>query len=261
MKKIAAKFLLASSILGCLSIQSALAVDNLFPGSLFPDDKSKPMFNDFNVDTPATISSKSKDPEVAKKELKEVISRDDEQMRREMQKVASWLQEYCMRNLNRFPGVYGSSGTIGRAAEVQLTELVGPNPYANTSGYINNRELNGLSPGLSYYYNSDGTPAADSPMANDEWTAELTADNAHRIQLQMDQNASSGEIDQFKNSPPDSMNATPGTICAAGNSQGYLYVWAAGSDGKPLKDYNGKPYIISAQTGTNVNDQGQEAGY
>jgi hypothetical protein len=182
-------------------------------------------------------------------------------MRRQIQKVASWLQEFSLRNLNRFPGTYGSSGTIGRAAEVQLTELVGANPYAGVNAPVKDRELNGLSPGLSYYYNSDGTAVTSSPMANDEWTAELTADNAHRIQLSMDTNASDGELDSFRNDPPDSMQGVPGTICAAGNGQGYLYAYGIGADGKVLKDFNGKPYIVSAQTGNNVNDQGQEAGY
>lgn len=46
-------------------------------------------------------------------------------MRQQMQKVASWLQEFSLRNQNRFPGVYGDWGTIGRRAQVQLTILVG----------------------------------------------------------------------------------------------------------------------------------------
>lgn len=254
--------LLTGSILILSSCQSVLADDNLFSDKLFPDEKSKPLFGDFNGSSGSVSSNrKPKDPAAAKKAYDEMISHEDDELRQQTQKVAGWLQEFSLRNQNRFPGVYGSSGTIERAAEVQLTELAGPNPYANATTGISSQGLNGLSPGLSYYYNSDGTPVSGSPIANSEWTAELTADNAHRISLSMDESANNSQIDQYRDNPPDNWQAPPGCISAAGNGQGFIYVWAAGIDGKPIKDYNGKTYIVAANTANNVEDQGQEAGY
>src|SRR5271170_6285740 len=108
MKRIAVALLLAGPVLG-LSVP-AFAVDNLFPGNMFPDENSKPLFPDFNASQPVKINKAGKqDPEAAKKAYQETIARDDEQMRKEMQKVASWLQEFCLRNQNRFPGVYEGS--------------------------------------------------------------------------------------------------------------------------------------------------------
>ena len=252
--------LMAGLLLG-LSCQSIAVADDLFPDNLFPEDKGKPLFPAFTFDAPTVQSSKQQDPAAQKKVFKERIGRADEQMRQQMQKVAGWLQEFSLRNQHRFPGEYGSSGTISRAAEVQLTELAGGNPYAGAYTGVESQELNALSPPLAYYYNNNGTPVDNSPAANDEWTAELTAENAHRIHLQMDGSASPGEVDSMRNDPPSSMQAVPGMITACGNGQGYLYVWGAGIDGKPLKDYDGKLYIITAQTSTTVEDQGQAANY
>lgn len=243
--------------------QQAIALDDPFPGSLFPTDKSTdnaPLFPDDK--TPDSSAAKPKvDTAEIKKEMKARVDRADEQMRSQIQKVAQWLQEFSMRNQNRFPGVYGDSNTIERASEVQLTELVGPNPYVGAQGSINAGELDGLSPGLANFYNSDGTPVAGSQIANDEWTSELTADNAGRIQLQMDQSAARTTLNSYRTDPPLNWQAAPGTIVGSGNGQGFLYVWGAGIDGKPVKDYNGSVYIVEAQTGSNVNDPNQEAGY
>lgn len=262
---------LASLVLIAACAQPVFALDQLFsddkmfdPEKTFADENKKPLFADWSATGPQAQVTKqtAMSPEERKKMHDRLLERENDMLRAQVQKVASWLQEFCLRNLNRFPGVYGSSNTIGRAAEVQLTELVGPNPYVSANdGAIQDRELNGLNPGLTYNYNSDGTPIAGSPLANDEWTAELTADNAHRIQLQIDASASPGELDSFRRAPPSSMVASPGTIVGAGNSQGFLYVWAAGADGKPLKDINGSVYIVSSNVADNVEDVGQEAGY
>lgn len=220
-----------------------------FPGSLFPSDNSS---------APST-SKPAPDQSAIKQAAQQRIQHANDSMRNQIQKVASWLQEFSLRNQNRFPGVYGTSDTIERACEVQLTELVGPNPYGSGSdGSVAAQELNGLSPGLSYYYNADGTPATGSPLANDEWTSELSADSAHRINLQMDQSSSAATLDSYKSDPPLNWQAAPGTITAAGNGQGFFYVWGAGHDGKPVRDYNGKVYIVKANTGGAGN---QEAGY
>lgn len=261
MRSTFAALVLLSSVLA-LNAPNAFADDNLFPDNLFPDDKSKPLFSDFTMDKAKSSSSSSKNPDAQKKELKAMVSRADNAMRREMQNVASWLQEFSMRNQNRFPGQYIGSGDLGRAAEVQLTELVGPNPYASASGYVQAQGLNGLSPGLAAYYNSDGTPVSNSPLANDEWTSEIDANNAHRIQLLLDSGASDGEIASDRSDPPLSWQAAPGTITACGNGQGFIYVWGAGIDGKPLKDFDGKTtLILTALTGNTTGDQGQEAGF
>ncbi len=252
-------FLAASTLVFFLYCQPVMAVDNLFPSSLFPDEKSNS--NSSGKSSDSSDSSNKSSSSQAMPAYKEMLAHADQQMRAEIQKVASWLEEFSLRNQNRFPGVYGSSGTIERAAEVQLTELAGPNPYDAVAQAVQSRELNGLSPGLAYYYNPDGSPVSSSPLANDEWTAELSADNAQRIHLSMDQSASQQELDSFKADPPLNLQASPGTITGSGNGQGFLYVWGAGMDGKPVKDFDGKPYFAVAQTGNTVNDQGQEAGY
>lgn len=258
--------LIASSILALSACQSALALDNLFGGNnnMFPEESlDKPLFSEFKL-TNQTVSNPlmKKDPAAAKKAFQDMVSRDDDQMRDQMQKVASWLQEFSLRNQNRFPGVYGSSNTIERAAEVQLTELVGPNPYANAAAAVQDRELSGLTPGLSYYYNADGTPNTGGPLANDEWTAELTADNAHRVQLGMDEGITNTSIEGYRQSAPMNWQGAPGTINGRGDGQGNLYVYGIGVNGKPLKDAGGQStYLIFTQTANNVEDQGQEAGY
>ena len=243
-------FLVGLMSIGFAATQaSADDLQEPFPGALFPDNST-------------SSSSKPADPSAVKQAAQERIQHANSTMRNQIQKVASWLQEFSLRNQNRFPGVYGSSDTIERACEVQLTELVGSNPYGSGgSGGIASAELNGLSPGLSYYYNSDGSPATGSPLANDEWTSELTADSAHRINLQMDQSMTKSTLNYYRTDPPMNWQAAPGTITAAGNGQGFLYVWGAGYDGKPVKDYDGKVYIVDANTASTTNDGAQEAGY
>lgn len=256
-----AQTILSSIFLLCSA--SSVHADELFGNSLFPADSDKPLFSDFSMTSQSNKKSNSGASAAAKQaQLKEIVDSADNSMRNQMQKVAGWLQEFCLRNQNRFPGNYGSSGTIERAAEVQLTELVGSNPYAGAVGAVQDGELNGLSPGLSYYYNSDGTPNTAGPVANDEWTAELTADNAHRIKLAMDQSISQNTLEEYRKSPPLNWTGQPGTIYGYGDGQGNLYVWGAGFDGKPIKNPGGVgTYILFAQTANNVEDQGQEAGY
>ncbi len=272
MRGIIRSLVLAGTILIASSGQSAQALDQLFaddkmfdPGKSFQDENSKPLFADWSAAGPQmkiNSAAPKMTPEQIKAAHQKLVEREDDLMRSQVQKVASWLQEFCLRNQNRFPGVYGDSNTIQRASQVQLTELVGSNPYVNgNNDSIQDRELNGLPPGLSYNYNSDGTPVAGSPLANDEWTAELTAQNADRVQLSMDQSASPGSVDQLRRDPPSSMYGAPGTIYGFGNGQGYLYVYGIGADGKPLKDITGGTYIVSSNVADNVEDTGQEAGY
>jgi hypothetical protein len=261
MRRTAVALFLAGALLGLSACQSALAADSLFPDSLFPDDQNNSFPPDLNVDQSVKTIKQTRDVEAARRAYKDMVERDDQQMRAQMQRVAGWLQAFSLRNQHRFPGVYGSTGSVERAAQVQLTELVGANPYANVTTGVVNQGLNGLSPGLPAYYNNDGSPVANSPFANDEWTAELTADNVGRVKLQMDGSASPGEVDSMRNDPPSTMQAAPGTIVASGNGQGYIYVWGAGIDGNPLRDFNGKIFIVSSQTWNTVEDQGQEADY
>lgn len=243
-------------LLGALSFsfsvtQASADITEPFPGSLFPDKSSS---------TPSTL--KTPDSSAVKQAGQDRIRHANSTMRTQIQQVASWLQEFSLRNQNRFPGVYGSSDTIERACEVQLTELVGANPYGSgENGSVAAQELNGLSPGLAQFYNSDGTPAAGSPLANSEWTAELSADSAHRINLQMDQSMTKSTLDSYRSQPPLNWQAAPGTITAAGNGQGFFYVWGAGHDGRPVEDIGGKTYIVDVTTGSTTGDANQEAGY
>lgn len=254
MKNNQSKLLMPLAILACFAVQPGFAAD-LFNDDMF-DSKTNNQFGDF--DTPDASSSQSEqkpDPEAAKKAYKQMVDRADEQMRQQMMKVASWLQEFSMRNQNRFPGVYGSSGTTARAAAVQLTELVGKqSPYSSiSSDSINARELIGLQPGLSFR-------GSGSPIASDEYTAELSSDAGGRIQLGVDGSANSNATDSYRNEPPGSWQAAPGTICANGTGSGYYYVWGAGVDGKPVKDINGQTYIIATDVSAKMDEQGQEYG-
>ena len=254
-------WLFAAGLAIYLSTSQAQAADDPFPGELFPDDSIKggSLFPDSSTST--TTTAPKVDPEEIKRQHKEFIDRANESMRSQVQKVASWLQEFSLRNQNRFPGVYGSSNTIERASEVQLTELVGSNPYAGSWGSVSQRELSGLGPGIANFYNSDGTPASGSPISNDEWTSEVTADQAGRINLQMDQSAAPLTLASYRTDPPLNWQGNPGTIIGCGNGQGFIYVYAIGADGKPLKDYSGNVYIVESNTTNTTNDGGQEAGY
>lgn len=251
--KTTGRLLFAAVLAFSFSITQGNADDLLtepFPGSLFQDNNN------------STSAKPAPNETAVKQATQERIQHANSTMQNQMQKVAGWLQEFSLRNQNRFPGVYGSSNSIERACEVQLTELVGANPYGSgTFGGVSAQELNGLSPGLSYYYNADGTPATGSPLANDEWTSELTADSAQRINLKMDQSMTRSTLDSYRSDPPMNWQAAPGTITAAGNGQGFFYVWGAGYDGKPVRDFNGKVYILDVTTGSTTGDVGQEAGY
>lgn len=238
-----------------------LALEDLFPGSLFPDDDAKP-----SADLPSGDSFFSSSPIPAKKttpnsqanRMQQENDREaDSTMRQQIDKVSSWLQEFSLRNHGNFPGVASDFGSPIRASQVQLTELVGANPYAGSmpasSPY---QELNGLGPGLSSSYSNDGNPSTASPVESDEWTAELQAQKSSRVRLGMDYSISASEIDQWRSEAPSEWQAAPGTIYANGNYQGLFYVWGAGRDGKPVKDSSGsQAYISTGRTGATSQDQ------
>lgn len=235
-----------------LQVSSAKAQDSLFSENLFNDGKGRP-FADF--DLPEAAVSKAQASSESNKKLKqEMLEHGNDEMRRQMMKVAQWLQEFSLRNQYRFPGTYGSSGSIERAASVQLTELVGKsNPYSALSAVeLNAGELSGLSPGLSFF-------GSGSPIASDEYSAEIAAGNSGRIILAMDGSAGENSVNTYRKEAPGSWQAAPGSICAEGNGSGYFYVWGAGADGKPLKDLNGQTYIIAKNVSALVNEQGQES--
>lgn len=223
---------------------------DLFPGQLFPDKKPE-----------AAKQPSSSKPGVAEQAMAEKLqyAQLDGQLRQQMDRVSSWLTEFGTRNQGRFPGVEtGDAGGLKRQATVQLTELVGNNPYGDQPlAGARAGELNGLGPGLSYFYNANGSPVTGSPIASDEWTSEITAEQAGRINLQMDYSLTQGQIESYQNDPPDSWEAAPGTITAVGNGQGFFMVWAAGHDGKPITDSpaSKRPYIIAQRTTGTVDDQ------
>ena len=221
---------------------------DLFPGDLFPADTTK---TDPAKPAPTAL-------ETAMAQQLQFFQLDTA-MKQQMDRVASWLTEFGTRNQGRFPGVEtGDSWGLKRSSTVQLTELVGNNPYAGVSNTpARAGELDGLNPGLSYFYNANGSPVTGSPIASDEWTSELTAEKAGRINLQMDYGLSSGQIDSYRNDPPSNWEASPGTITAIGNGQGFFCVWGAGHDGKPITDgpSSKRPYIIAQRVQSTVDDQ------
>lgn len=225
-------------------------VNNLFPGDMFPPD-AKP-----------TSSVSANNPQAtAQQKMAEQLQffQLDTQLRSQMNRVGSWLTEFGQRNQGRFPGVEtGDSWGLKRNATVQLTELVGNNPYSGATNIpATDGELNGLSPGLAYFYNSTGSPVTGSPIASDEWTSELTAEKAGRINLQMDYGLTAGQIDSYRNNPPSNWEAAPGTITATGNGQGFFFIWGAGHDGKPITEgpNSKRPYVIAQRVQSTVDDQ------
>lgn len=228
-------------------------VRDMFPGELFPAD---------GKDTTAPSSSVSANSQTsAQQKMAQQLQyfQLDTQLRSQMDRVGSWLTEFGQRNQGRFPGVEtGDSWGLKRNATVQLTELVGNNPYAGASNIpATAGELNGLSPGLQYFYNANGSPITGSPIASDEWTSELTAEKAGRINLQMDYGLTAGQIDSYRNDPPSNWEAAPGTITALGNGQGFFAVWGAGHDGKPITEgpNSKRPYVIAQSVQSTVDDQ------
>lgn len=216
---------------------------------LFPDDKK-------NGSTAPDGSQPSPAEERMMQRMQNI--QFDTQMRMQIQQVATWLTEYSMRNHADFPGVEtGDAWGVKRNALLQLTELVGTNPYGSPLNVpARNAELSGLGPGLAAYYHADGTPVTGSPVWDDEWTNELAAENQGRVNLVMDYGLTPGEIDGWKQDPPDNWTAAPGTITALGNNQGLIAVWGAGSDGKPIKDTSGAgAFIVSQRVMTTVGDQ------
>lgn len=229
-------------------------VTDLFPGELFPPESS-------SSSAPSSSVSANDPQALAQQKMAEQLQffQLDTQMRSQMDRVSSWLTEYGQRNYGHFPGVEtGDSWGEKRSAMVQLTELVGNNPYTGGANTIARAgELNGLSPGLSYFYNTNGTPVTGSPIASDEWTSELTAEKSGRINLQMDYSLSPNTIDSYRNDPPSNWEAAPGTITAIGNGQGFFAIWGAGHDGKPIKDApnSKRPYVIAQRVFATTDDQ------
>lgn len=276
MKSLPRKLLMAGLMLPLLLALPAVALDDdsadmdidlqggvrdLFPGDLFPDSKTSPQSSGSSSSAASSSSASSSTAQMEQKMSQQLQNYQlDLQLRTQMQRVAGWLQEFGLRNQGRFPGLEtGDEGGLKRQAMVQLTELVGSNPYAGggTSTNPTVGELNGLGPGISYFYNSNGTPVTGSPIASDEWTSEITAENAGRINLQLDLGLTQGEIESFRNDPPTSWEAAPGTITAMGNGQGFICVWGAGRDGKPIPEgpSSKRPLVITKQITGTVDDQ------
>ncbi|MBY0358106.1 MAG: hypothetical protein K2W82_08905 [Candidatus Obscuribacterales bacterium] len=247
-------FFATSLLIAIFVAHPAYAFDDNW--SLFPEDNGKPnplASGDAYLKGDDKPAKQSKSDSAAKP----ATSEGDSEMRQQMSKVSSWLQEFSLRNHGNFPGIASDTNSPQAASQVQLTELVGPNPYADVaSASPSNEELNGLGPGISAYYGSEGSPASGSPVESDEWMAEQQAQKVGRVQLGMDYSISSSSIEAWRNEPPDSWRGAPGTIYANGNYQGLFYVWGAGIDGKPVKDSSGRrTYIVTGRTGATQQDQ------
>src|SRR5436305_78102 len=94
---------------------------------LFP----QPLFSDYTMDQQLDadmLAAAEAGANVAAKPI--TNSAIDDEMRREMRKVARYLQLYGIRNGARFPGFQNDEM---EAARVQLTQLVPNNPYSFNS--------------------------------------------------------------------------------------------------------------------------------
>lgn len=168
-------------------------------------------------------------------------SYQDQRMRDQINQVAQWLSSYGIRNQGLFPGVYGDRQ---QAAQVQLTELVPDNPYADDSGAVSG--LQGLdTPTQGLSSTLPGNAQTGGPVWSDNYNNSFNgAQLMDRVRLSMNWGMTPNDVDAWRASPPDDWDGPPGTIFALGNNQGLIVVWGSGRDGRPLKDTGGKKVFI-----------------
>jgi hypothetical protein len=182
----------------------------LFPRTTIPPNFATPPPNPF-VDQPAPELFQAPPERDLTNRINNV--ENDAELRRQMQSVASWLQDFTVRN-SRFP----SFGDNTMWAEQQLSILVPMNPYD--------------------FNDAIATSANTAPPPNG------------RVRLSIDQSLNGNAVQQFLNDPPLTWIADPGTISAISNNLDLYIVWAAGADGRPLRDSRtGRVYIVTGRWG------------
>jgi hypothetical protein len=152
---------------------------------------------------------------------------DDQRMYEQMNRVASWLSQYCTWN-HRFPE-YGDEMTW---AKQQINQIV-PNPPYQTGSI---RMASGLDADPEYNQPADSPEYISPPPGSPE--------SLNRIQLNFDPSLSEQQVQNWRTDPPDEWQAAPGTITAISNNQNLFVIWGAGIDGQPIKDPTTKRVIM-----------------
>lgn len=139
---------------------------------------------------------------------------------REMDKVAGWLDQYCVWN-HHFP----EEGDEFEDAKRQLNMLIPNNPYKfGATELPQGRDLDPT------YDTLENIP---SPFTFA--TGSFAADG-DRIKLEIDPGLNLAAIPELKKNPPMEWNAPPGTVTCVSNNNDVFIVWAAGLDGRPIRE-------------------------
>lgn len=139
---------------------------------------------------------------------------------REMDKVAGWLDQYCVWN-HHFP----EEGDEFEDAKRQLNMLIPNNPYKYGATELpQGRDLDPT------YDTLENIP---SPFT---FAAGSFAADGDRIKLEIDPGLNLAAIPEWKKNPPMEWSAPPGTVTCISNNNDVFIVWAAGMDGRPIRE-------------------------
>ena len=143
----------------------------------------------------------------------------NDRMYQQMNRVATWLNQYCVWN-HRFP----EQGDEMTWAKEQLNQLI-PNPPYDPGALR-------LTPGF------DADPNYSSPANSPEYEMPQpgSPESLDRIRLIFDPSLTELMVQSWRTDPPSEWQAVPGTISAISNNQNLFVIWGAGANGLPLRD-------------------------
>ncbi|HEY9788693.1 MAG TPA: hypothetical protein V6D17_25115 [Candidatus Obscuribacterales bacterium] len=167
-------------------------------------------------------------------EQKMIREQADNELYTQMQRVASWLDQYCVWN-QRFPmPEAGDANDELPWAQTQLNQLVPNNPYI--SGKL--QTFAGLDADPQYV-DAENSPTSYLDSPKESASGSLGSDSAanlKRIQLVYNPSLNQNILDEYLTDPPMDWTAAPGTITAVSNNTNLIVVWGAGADGKPIRE-------------------------
>jgi hypothetical protein len=155
----------------------------------------------------------------AQRQSSMVSQMDDNRMYEQMNRVATWLNQYCVWN-HRFP----EQGDEMTWAKEQLNQLV-PNPPYDTGAL---RLTSGFDADPNY---SQPSTAPEYVMPNPG-----SPQNLNRIQLIFDPSLAELTVQSWRTDPPSEWQAAPGTISCISNNQNLFVIWGASLNGLPMRD-------------------------
>lgn len=164
-------------------------------------------------------------------ERKLATGQADTELYEQMVRIAGWISQYCIWNRH-----WPEPGDQENDAVRQLNDLCPNNPYE--SGKLQSSA--GFSTDPIYQYYSQPTnvvTGASSGYENDslEPTTTFGALGDKRIRLSFDPSLTATQAQEWEEDPPDEWEAPPGTITAICNGTDLVAIWAASTDGKPIR--------------------------